>query len=308
MPFPEPQANPPRSDADSAQGPRPEVSHYCPEPGTTGTQASPPPLVSPHRPATELSALATPANCDPLTSNASPTTAAPSTSVSLINTIRFGLGSLGSFTRGLVTEDWIAAPISFFVAAVPSNLFTAWTVSILAPHMATVFGQDTAGYFACTSIAALVVGYASYISTYYSAMAYRERDKFRTETGSFDTRQFLKTVMIDNGLHLLTDLYHASAVGLGQLTLVATGQTDLFWSILATQMVGDLWESIYEPLYWRSSKHLASDQQTQTFFSALFARFRTEPANSDTNTTLKCEARHSGSEESQASKAEIGNL
>lgn len=308
MPFPEPQTNPPRGDADSAREPRSEAPGSCPDPSNTGAQAPQQLPVSTRKPAAPPSALATPANSDPLTSNEPPTTAGPRTSASLINTIRRGLGSLGSFTRGLVTEDWIAAPISFFVAAVPSNLFTAWTVSTLAPHIATAFGQDTASYFACTSIAALVVGYASYISTYYSAMAYRERDKFRTETGSFDARKFLKTVMIDNGLHLLTDLYHASAVGLGQLTLVATGQTDLFWSILATQMVGDLWESLYEPLYWRSSKSLSNDGMS--FFSALVARYRTSPANSDTVELSPSGLNPHGSEEPppHPHDAEVGNL
>ena len=188
------------------------------------------------------------------------------------------VGAAKSFLIRLFKEDWVAAPISFFFAAVPSNFLTAWIVVAIAPTFARVVGQDTPTFFACTSLATLIIGYTTYVVPYYTAMAYQERRRFRTSDNRFDTRKFFKTVWIDNALHFATDLYCAAAIGVSQVALVASGTTSLFWSIVGTLLAADLWDALYEPLYWSASKTLARDGQ----LSSLLAKLRTEPANSDT--------------------------
>jgi hypothetical protein len=68
----------------------------------------------------------------------------------------------------------------------------------------------------------------------------------------------LKVFMWDFLLHLPSDGYWAVAMFGVQGGLYASGSTDLFWSIMASQGLSDIYYSLREPFYWRAAKNTAA--------------------------------------------------
>jgi hypothetical protein len=168
---------------------------------------------------------------------------------------------IGSFMRGAVVEDWMAAPIAF-VGSMTATFATALCVARIAPVFEQIFNSTTSpGYVLATSTTAIVLGYASYCLFYWSGMLWKERAELRDESGALSKERVeekLKVFMWDFLLHLPSDGYWAVAMFGVQGGLYASGSTDLFWSIMASQGLSDIYYSLREPFYWRAAKNTAA--------------------------------------------------
>jgi hypothetical protein len=187
----------------------------------------------------------------------------PSTSLgtTLARTTRRIFNAIGSFVKGAVVEDWMAAPIALAGSAA-STLVTALCVARCAPIFEQMFNSTSSwGYVFATSTTAVVLGYASYCLFYYGGMVLKERAELLDESGTWSrerVQEKLKVFMWDFLLHLPSDIYWVGGMFSVQGGLYASGSTDLFWSIILSQGVSDIYYSLREPFYWRAAKNAAA--------------------------------------------------
>lgn len=165
------------------------------------------------------------------------------------------------FITRAVAEDWIAAPIAF-AGSMLGTYLTAVGVVSAAPFLERHYGSpDSAGYVFATSSLAVVLGYATYILFYGAGMLWKERSSLFDEEGKLSQEKIGRTwqvFKIDFLMHLPSDAWWVVGMFGAQGGLYATGTSDLFWSILLTQGVSDLYYSAREPFYWQASKLLAA--------------------------------------------------
>jgi hypothetical protein len=186
--------------------------------------------------------------------------------------------TIGSFVKGAVMEEWVAAPIALAGSAA-STLVTALCVARCAPIFEQMFNSTSSwGYVFATSTTAVVLGYASYCLFYYGGMLLKERADLRDESGTWNRERLdekLKVFMWDFFLHLYSDLYWVGGMFSVQGGLYASGSTDLFWSIILSQGVSDIYYSLREPFYWRAAKNAAATMAERR------STIGTDVANSD---------------------------
>jgi hypothetical protein len=161
---------------------------------------------------------------------------------------------LTNFVRRSVTEEWHAAVLSA-ASSIPTNILTAVSVVGLSPWCMRVTGSsDSWSYVALTSSLTVILGYVSYIAVYYVLMGYKERRDQIKKEGRFDFNSFKKVALIDFTLHLPYDFISMTRVGALQGGLLASGTSDLFWSILISQAIIDSADCLKESFYWRAAK------------------------------------------------------
>lgn len=179
----------------------------------------------------------------------------------LLRTTRQVISATGSFVKGALVEDWMAAPIAF-AGSMTATFATALSVASLAPIFERIFNSTTSpGYVFATSTTAIVLGYASYCLFYWAGMLWKDRAELRDESGAFSRERLeekLKVFMWDFLLHLPSDAYWVGAMFGVQGGLYASGSADLFWSIIVSQGVSDIYYSLREPFYWRAAKNTAA--------------------------------------------------
>jgi hypothetical protein len=165
------------------------------------------------------------------------------------------------FTISSIKDDWSAAPIAF-ASSMLGSYVTAMTVDALGPFIGGALGgAHSPSFVLATSVAAVVLGYSSYIILYGAGMLWKERSNLFDTDGklcSEGCRKTWRVFKIDFFMHLPSDIWWAVGIFSAQAGLYVTGASSLFWSIIATQALSDVYYSLREPFYWQASKMLAN--------------------------------------------------
>jgi hypothetical protein len=184
-----------------------------------------------------------------------------SVSGAVVDTAKRVVNFIKRFITRAVAEDWIAAPIAF-AGSMLGTYLTAVGVVAAAPALERHYGSpDSAGYVFATSSLAVFLGYATYILFYGAGMLWKERSSLLDDEGKLSREKIGRTwqvFKIDFFMHLPSDAWWVVGMFGAQGGLYATGTSDLFWSILLTQGLSDLYYSAREPFYWQASKLLAA--------------------------------------------------
>ena len=182
-------------------------------------------------------------------------------STAVFDTARRVFNFIKRFITRAVAEDWVAAPIAF-AGSMLGTYLTAVGVVSTAPAFERHYGSpDSAGYVFATSSLAVFLGYATYILFYGAGMLWKERSSLLDDEGKLSREKIGRTwqiFKIDFFMHLPSDAWWVVGMFGAQGGLYATGTSDLFWSIIVTQGLSDLYYSAREPFYWQASKLLAA--------------------------------------------------
>jgi hypothetical protein len=186
------------------------------------------------------------------------------------------------FVLRAVSEEWKAAPIAF-AASLPATFITSWAVVAIAPGLERIFGgAETRGFTLATSMAAVGIGYASYLTLYWGGMVWKERRDLFDSAGRFSRAKLgekVEIIKLDFLLHLPNDIVTIATMGAAQGGLYVSGASDLFWSIFLSQAAIDLFYCVKEPFYWRVAKEAAQWRRRRA--SRAVDVVSLEPANSD---------------------------
>jgi hypothetical protein len=186
------------------------------------------------------------------------------------------------FVLRAVSKEWMAAPIAF-AASMPATFITSWAVVAMAPGLERIFGgADTRGFALATSIAAIGIGYASYLILYWGGMVWKERRDLFDSAGRFSRAKLgekVEIIKLDFLLHLPNDIVTIATMGAAQGGLYVSGASDLFWSIFLSQAAIDLFYCVKEPFYWRVAKEAAQWRRRGALKAGNGGSL--DPANSD---------------------------
>jgi hypothetical protein len=143
-----------------------------------------------------------------------------------------------------------------------ATYLTALGVDALVPWFERELGgAHTAGFVLATSTAAVILGYAGYVLLYWSGMLWKERSNLFDTDGKLCPERCRKTwrvFKIDFLMHLPSDIWWVFGMFSAQGGLYVTGASSLFWSIICSQALSDVYYSLREPFYWQASKMLAT--------------------------------------------------